>query len=1205
MIAAVLLLVPWLQDGGAPADPLEALFHHSALAQGDFDQAARDWWGMLLAEPNGPYALELLQAIDGLASLGVRVPDAASLLELLPILEGARERDELRGILVDEQLRRMFSSQPLELPEDLYSDFILHWEALGPLGALDHAAPEYMQIDGPTPVNSPDGSWLSASGKPLEWQPLVRDRIEQGIRPDRALWPAAGAAFLRARIRGEAGEHRLEIRASTPLQAWWNGHPLGSTLGSGALGHATRWQARVELDAEQWSTLLIRVPARAASVSARVMRLDGPGFEVESWAQDSGALPVGVATLEPLTQLVESEEKTLPEHSLAPVLAMRRAWLAGRSDRALAIALPAGADEGLHAAFLRERHKALSSASHLPGEVRRRMLLETEAELDELEAFGCLDEFTRIRRLIAEDKLAEALQVAEALEARTVEAALTRMPRLLALFALDKTGAMGMYALRQLVDRFPEQANLWSMLGRRRHADEDWAGALKAAWRALTLDGANSETRALVLAMLSDKPGDARRTALLDVARRWRQWRPMDPAGRDFEAAALRMVGADEALLDSLRDLAVKRPGHPSSWRRLANFHLERGEDAGAHAALSRMLELVPGDPWAREAGEALGIRDPALAFFEDFAPDAREALADARAASDASTAEALDGGLIYLYPDGSRAERTHTLTVALDRKGTEELHERGVVGTPRIAQVLQVGGGVAEPVVVDQKWVMPSLDPGDAVELVYDQRAGGLAGVVPNLGRWSFTSSEKPFLRSYYALFVPDGLGGELRTGHFDGSRDERRMNGGTVHILRAENRGRVPVEVFMPSYTEVLPWAAFGRDIELRHLVEEWRGNLRALSEVPADMEQELQAWIAGREWSADPLERSSQLWSAVVERTLDFGGSPLPVEVWYQKRGNPLFLFALLLERSQVAFDFAFLERPVAPALDPNPVRPFAFAEGLSRPALRIEGADGDALWQLLPASRGAPFGVIPGNLVDTEVVIIGSDDYRRSSLPGEASIETWDLDLNSVWRLEQDGSAQVQGSLSITSAQGDDLLEQLRRASANQREGFVRQFVGRTVSGLDLTSWKIPALESEGDESGLRLEFQGRLPGAIRGSGDQASLSLRIPPSELSAALGPARRIWPLALRQSNRQRCTLRIEPGEHWQIPAAPTGFLAERAGFVQRLDAQVTEGGALELERVVAVRGLVLAPDEVGAFLDQIAAHEREERRPLPLVGR
>lgn len=1203
-----------------PAGPVEILLEHPGQQTGDLERIAQDWWRALSQEPRGPFALDFLDGLAELVRFDGSLVDGEDLVQLLPRLGAGAPRDRARGMLQALVVRRMFSTQPLELPAGLYGDFIGNWELLGPLGPLDHPAPYWMEIDQLVPSGGARSGFVTDWGEAIDWIPVTRSRGERGVVPGREIWPALGASFLRARLTlpdERAAEAVLEVDADGPFEAWWNGVAIGGRSAAGSLREPGPLRVGVTFESGAWSTLLLRVPTAGGEVRARCFDSEGEVLGVFSWSPDGGALLEYESAAEPAGQLRFPAPRVLPNHELAGALAVRRAVQGGRPDRALALGIEGEATDRQRAAWLRERHSAAARASHLPAEVQRRMLMELEQVLDASGvsgALGVLGEFSRIQRLLSEDQPAAALDAAMAFEAATAGSAhpLTRLPRISALFALDSTGALGLQALEALVESHPQSSDALLSLARRREVAGDLTGALQLAWRSVVQNGGDAAARSLVLELLGKKPGDPRRTAILDVARRWREQRPTSGTARAFERAALVAVGADEALLENLREQAARRPGRPSGWRQLAEHHLERGQFDGARAALSRMLELVPGDPWAREAAGNLGIEDPAKVFFQAFAPEAREALVEAREASDASTAEALDGGMIYLYPDGSRAQRTHTLTVALDRKGTEELHEREVIGTPLVARVLQVGGGEDEPVQVAGKWVMPNLDPGDAVEVVFDTRAGGLPGRVPNLGRWSFMSKEKPFLRSTYTVFVPDGLGGELRTGHFDGSREARRVAGGTVHVLRASDRPRVAEEVFMPSYAEILPWAAFGKDIELRRLVEEWRGNLADLMAAPADMDAELRELVASREWPEALAPRAKALWAVLEERTLDFAGSALPTSVWYLRRGNPILLYALLLESAGVPYEFALLEDAVSPALDPEPVEPFAYVGGLERPALRIGGPGNPALWQVMPARRGESFGLVPGQLAGVSAVVLeatgagslgGGAGFRQESLPSSGLEGEWSLDLASTWKLQEDGSAEVTGSIAITTVQGDGLLEQLRRATANQREGYVRQLVGGTLGGLDLGTWSLPGLEpGAGPERGTRVLFSGTLPGAVQTSGDESTVNLRLPGGGLSTALGPAQRRWPLALRVGDRQRVSLRIEPGEHWTLPAAPDGFEARQDGFEHSLTAALDDGGALDLRRVVALRGLLLAPDQVPGFLDREAELEREESRPLPI---
>lgn len=1203
MIAALLIGCLGFQDVAPAPQPIEILLDHPALVSGNWAQLAQDWTAALEADPDGPLALDFLQALASLRRLDSQILDGDRLLALYGQLTGAHERDVAGRLLEAEQVRRMFGTQLLDLPEDLYTEYLDDWDVLGPMGPTDHTRPSQMALTGPTPATDPGGDFRSAWGESLGWKAQARGRGETGINVAWSVWPQGGVSFVRARVRGHAGPAWLELSLSGSVDGWWNGQSVGGQRVVGAFGRRRKLQVRVDLEEEAWSTLLLRVPTVEGALAARFLDEEGRALSLECWSADLGAAPEVLSQLAAQGDLEATAVRGLPEHELAPALALRRAAGAGRADSALAAGLRAGASTRARAVFLNERHRVLVASGHLPDEVLRRSLLEVEAELEQLGGARLRVHLERIKRLLAEDQPAAALGIWDSLQSDVVDTPLLRLSRISVLLDLDTVGSLAQEALLDTIKSFPNHPRAHAALASQFNMAGDRSGALELAWKALVLNGANQSVRSLVLSSLRQKPGDQRRTLLLDVARRWRQQRPADSKGRAFELAALVVVDAQEALLERLRERVQEYPGLPHTWRALASYHLDHGQNGPARAALQRYLEFLPGDPWAREAGAALGIEDPAEIFFKAMAADAQEALAAAANARDASTAEALDAGLIYIYADGSGAERTHSLTVALDRKGTEELHEREARGRARLARVLQVDGGVAEPVQVDNKWVMPSLDPGDAVELIYDQRFGGGRGIIPQLGRWSFCSLEKPFVRSYYALFVPDNLGGELRTGHFDGRREARRVKGGTIHVLRADDRPRVTAEAFMPSYVEILPWAQYGSDQDLQVIVENWRGRLGDLFECPVDLAVELDQFLASRTWPEPMAERALALWTALEDRTLDFLGNPYPGPVWYLRRGNPIFLYGVLLKRAGVPFEAGVLERPVAAALDPEPVQPFAYSAGLDRPVLRIGGPDAqDVLWQVMPAERGTPFAYVPGELAGVSVVLVEEDGFRQESLPSTGLEQEWDLDLDVTWQLAADGSAEVLGRVAVTTGQGAVLLEQLRQRPANQRDRFARGLVGSLVPGLDLAVWDVPALAPDSEELSFTLLFRGSAPDAVQRSGSAATMSLRLPPTGLSTSLGPARRSWKLAMRGSNRARVRVRVEPGTHWSVEAAPAGFQEQREGYKHLMEVELGSDGVLDVTRIFVVRGLAVEPDEMSAFLDRAGELEREESSPVRL---
>ncbi|MDA1267084.1 MAG: hypothetical protein O2816_18540, partial [Planctomycetota bacterium] len=866
----------------------------------------------------------------------------------------------------------------------------------------------------------------------------------------------------------------------------------------------------------------------------------------------------------------------------------------GRADQALALAPPEESSEVVRDAWLRMRFEALVAANHLPPEVERRALLEVEANMAAAERVLPEVLAQRVLRLSAEDKPVEALAALDALEAATPTNTNFAALRAVLFAQLDSTGILALNELRRLRETFPTSGRLAALYAQRLEQFEDPVGALRHWVHALTLAGDDQDVQQQALSAMASAGGAPLKVALgmLDL------WLLEDPdlrRPRELLEMVLRQAGMDRELNLLLEEeYARAAPDDLAPNAALANFHIARGSFERAREVLRERVAADPGAHSARATLSRLGEPHPAERFFHAFGPDRQEAIDAARGPQDSSIAEALDSGLVYLYPDGSSHERYHTISMALDRKGTELLHTEPVAEHARLAQVLKQDGRILEPSEVNREWVMPFLEPGDAVELVWDQFTRGRRGSAPQIGWWRFASFEKPFVRSRYVLYVPDGLQGELRPFQFDGEYEAFRFDGGTVHVFLVKDRPRQEQEPMLPSFEEILPWVQYGGDLPIDYIEASWRDRLHVLAHVPADLRTELTE--VARSVSGTDLDRAKALFDAVTAHVLDFRGAAHAAQVWPSKRGNPIFLLGALYELAGIEFEWAVLEEAIAPELNPQPKQAFEDLRGYQVPALRVKGDP--PVWVLAPSGRGETFASIPDDMAGAPVLVLAEDGARVEPLPRQQLDDSWDLDLSVAYDVAANGDASVSGTIRITAANGAVMREELSQVSAVQRGGAARQIAGQVVPGLNLAGFDFPDLGTRG--APFMMTFTGSVPQFAREQAGRFRAGLPIRPTGLATGLGAADRRWPLALRFSQRQRLEVTVR-GEGWRVTDGPRPFEEQRDGFVHTLETGDDAGGWRAL-RIFIIRGPVLAPDEVAGFLTREAELERETTRALEL---
>ena len=450
--------------------------------------------------------------------------------------------------------------------------------------------------------------------------------------------------------------------------------------------------------------------------------------------------------------------------------------------------------------------------------------------------------------------------------------------------------------------------------------------------------------------------------------------------------------------------------------------------------------------------------------------------------------------------------------------------------------------------------------------------------------------------------MFVPSGLPGRLDVRNFDGTHEELAREGGTVHVLTA-SYPRFIDEPLRPSDIEVLPVAAYGGDRARDDELLQWESRLASLSELPADLEREVAAFVA-EHTRPEPLAMAEALYRALDQRVREQGGEARAAQVWWLQRGLPLFLLAALYERAGVPFEWALMERGVAPELDPEPVAAFAGQRPIQRFALRlgVVDASGDNVWIVPSGQTGFAFGALPAQMVGAAEWFSGSTGWRPEELPRTQLEATWDADIDLVYRLDAQGDALVRGSFVVSTAQGDVQRRQLREATAQRRDSFARQRVNAVVRGLDIVS---ASFELDSEKPGTTLVFEGRLPGFVAARGEEFTRATAAPAA--GAGRGPRAGGAEVAARvpgfDAREVRATLEL--GDAWRFVGGPNPTTEVREGLAVEVKVDATDEARCLLEQRAVRRGFVVASEEMPGFLARMGELEAEFRRPLRFVRR
>lgn len=1176
----------------------EMIVGHPGLLNGDVDSMRDDLLKALLNDRSSPLANVATHQALNLHDYSATRINPTVLARLIEGVDQGTASTNLRYLYFQELQRSRFQElSPESLPErpahnnDLFDTWFTNWRVLGPWGDLQHPTPLRAGTIPPDPRDLESIDPLN--GQSRLWQALLRDPNRTRISPDDYAWKQVGSGYAAIWVRAEPQVAMLELHSDSAMRAWWNGMPTFEDMREGVSDRGDTHQAYVNVQAG-WNLLLVQYEVGDdILLGGRLLSRDGriiPYFEWEDIhsSPELPMVPMPAETLD-LPYWQPSGNDTW-DVILRCVLALHHE----RPDIALATPEPAEMSLAQTAAWLHWQHRALAECYHLPGPVVRNRMMEIEARSLELGCNNLTLDFYAASRLQNEDKREEALAAARMIlvehptffGARTLEASI--------LLDLDESGTLAKPALKALARDFPFADWPLEQLQSIAENHGDRPSTLDYAYARLTTSTDGSWD---LIDLLLD--GDAKQQSQArELLARVEIEEPQHPNTKRLRRQLWRMDSKQDLRLQELRSEVSNAPQDIGAHWTLADYLLRHNKVSEAVKVYDRILAMDPSQEETLRLLQVLGHSNDATAFFQAFAPDVDAQLAQRQnIAADNSTAMLLDCGMVYMLADGGMIYRVHNLDLALDRNGTEILHEMGVNGLPQIARVLTTDGEVLEPHQVNGSLVMPSLDPGDVIETVFDRYVAGTFGAAADPGFWQFTSFEKPFALSRWVIFVPEGAAGVLREQNFDGNHETQDWPGGKVHIYTRSNSDRLEPELLMPSEMELLPWVAYGADQPLEYSVEGWRGYFKWQSSLPADIEVELRAFLATLNHSGTNFEKAERIYAAVTELILDFEDDGDLVDVWTLKRGNPTYLLSTLYRLADIPHEWSVLQA-TAPELDENPMEAFEGGDDYQIPALRLADNGDEPTWIAI-MTRGTSFGDLPPSMLGAGALVLEGDSYRLEEISRDGLNELWDMDLTIAYTLADTDDAAVVGTLTMGGVQGAGIREAISQLSPQEVDQALRQLSSQMVKGLDLQTAQVIDMDVTGGP--LIVNFDGSIPGFVQRRGDKNGARLRIPELGLADGLGPAERTYPFVLRGTQRARVSVQFDTGMNWTIEYGPENSTEERDGF--RYNFQVDKSDQhLLVRRTLEMRGTSIAATDFPAFIATMKELENQETRAVRL---
>lgn len=1135
-------------------------------------------------------ALALIAAESGALREPRAWVDLLARLERAPL--GPATRARLRRLAGEERVARL---APAELEaaraHDHFPDQLAAFRILAPL-------------DGPDPARRGEDLFAAPGfesahtglrGARVSWRSARRSPFSAVIGPADWVEPVEGWALLafefESTVRGR-GAVIVDARGShahgSVAGLLASDRTWSSTIGDPAWIASVNGGERVRVDPLARETPFVtRLAGDFVAGTNRVLlwcRLDAyPLFALRVLAPDAAAREPA-----PLAE-------TLPRGSALRAEFLR---LDGQPGAGLA-EIAALAEAAPDSVTLRALHaRALARAPHLPDVWRRpraRALFESvsarEPRLDvELEV---------ARTFAGEDHEEDAIARLEA--ARTLAPGDPRP--LLELARVYPRLQMTVHARRALDAALELAPRAWSVLDRASDERES-AGRYRAAAELRECLIANAgafgdnETQ---LAHVFASAGDVERALALLVAANVRDGRPGQTLPiAEFLVERERWDEADQLYAELER--AYPRWTAPLSGR--ARIAHRRGDVAAEERHLRAVLALSPGDEAARAALRVLRGKGPDDAFFAEFRADRDAVLAsyDETRWKD-SVVRVLDSQVVRVFADGAWEAVTHDIVQVKDLAGCESEGKQRLGGTA--LEIVTLHGPERErlePVEVDGEYVMPGLKPGDYIERVWRNSSGAPEDGLVRLPNWRFASPSEPYHLSRWVVIVPRALFSatpplELDLRHFDGRHQILERGDDVVHVFELHDAERIEIEPGMPPATWFTPAAQFGMRRPLADQRDELFAQARLATRVTPEVRAAAERVLAGVEGEGVGDDARARALHAFVRDTVrerNTNSAAPAVFTLLSERGNPVFLYAALLEAAGIPHELAW-SRDVSPEADPEPDERFPGTEHWAgRLLVRVSPRGGAETWCDLQ-SRDLPYGKLLGNAPRAEVLTPSG----AAQLPDLALEERAGQRIDVTLDIQADKSALATVRVQSTGNVSYDGKQRTRDVPASQLKANLARVFGQLLPGFDLDTLEVEGLT---DERELAYIGRGRVRSFLDETPDGLVAKIPLPALAASASLagGEGERVHAYFLGRAVCVLGDVRVTMPEGMRLAAAPPHTLEEFAGG--RFEFAIEP----ESERVFVVRRKLLLPpfhlppSGYAAFAQFCARVDEVERVPL-----
>ncbi|MCB9933100.1 MAG: hypothetical protein H6841_06750 [Planctomycetes bacterium] len=746
-------------------------------------------------------------------------------------------------------------------------------------------------------------------------------------------------------------------------------------------------------------------------------------------------------------------------------------------------------------------------------------------------------------------------------------------------------------------------------------AASDFYGALGALAREIELDGKRLE-------LLPGDPdahlslaGTLARTGDLEQAlKHMRILVAADPGSDFLQGRLAEALAANGKLGESLEvyELLAARSERPEQeLYQAARVCLQLGNARQGAKYLERTIEVDPGHHLARR--QLQRMRGESEDFWTAYNVSWEEMLRHDVTREQfprAASALILDEQIQYVYPDGSSLIYVHQVRKILTQDGVDARGKERIQGELVTARTIKADGTVLEPISQAGGLIeFPGVEIGALLDVAYLQRVDG--GPVETLNGDAFYFIDQhlaePFAISRWVLVAPKAMPinpvfHNLRAGDPGVVLQEEAEGELLVRTWDVRNPRLPEHEQFMPSPLEVIPWVECVRPRDWRERARQVADDgLRKIINTPL-LHQRAVELTQGLDTDEDKA-RAIYAWVNATFTTL--GDAWNAHQALKAGAGDRLEIFVSLCAAAEVRLGFA--------CADPPPVYKQPPEESLPRPHWAYpHKEDFEHFFVVVTCSNGAlryielkdrmrPFGEIPARMFNAPVILWLAGRYELTHLPG-GDREKDRFENRVHVRLDADGSAQLEGSITVVGERSYGLKEAMRTTPNDELCNELEADLAQHYKGFEVSECRFPQIGDVGEP--LVQEYDGEVKQLATATADGLSLAL---PGEklgrlLSLLVGARKREFDVVLDFDLVQTDEIRISPPEGYVFKDLPKDLLYPTAPLVYELKFRIEDGDMVVRRKLVLGPGR-FTPADYNDLVEQVKQIRQSEDSTLKLA--